>query len=107
MSATTIGIAGKGGAGKTTVAANVARLLGRSGRRVVAVDADSDPDLALATGLSAGQAARMRPLFDQSDGARRLPDDPTPRRLVRDYGTDAPDGVTLLLAARAERAGSG
>ena len=34
-----IAIAGKGGAGKTTISATLCRLLARQGRRVVAIDA--------------------------------------------------------------------
>ncbi len=41
-----LAIAGKGGAGKTTLAAALARRLARAGRPVVAVDADPDGNLA-------------------------------------------------------------
>ncbi len=50
-----IAISGKGGVGKTTVAALLARALQRRGRRVLAVDADPDANLALA--LGAGERA--------------------------------------------------
>lgn len=103
-----VGISGKGGSGKTTVAAVLARLLARRGPPVVAVDCDSDPNLALGLGLGEDAAAAMRPLLDQSGDARSLPGaDAVPAALLRDYGTAAPDGVTVLLGAVAERAGSG
>ena len=47
-----IAIVGKGGAGKTTLAASLARTLARAGRSVVAVDADPDGNLASALGVS-------------------------------------------------------
>ena len=46
-----LAIAGKGGSGKTTISGTLARVLARSGRTVVAVDADSNPNLATTLGL--------------------------------------------------------
>lgn len=103
-----IGISGKGGAGKTTVAAVLARLLARRGHAVVAVDCDSDPNLALGLGIPEDSAAALRPLLDQSGERRALPDAATgAAALLREYGAPAPDRVTVLLGAVAERAGSG
>ena len=48
-----IAFAGKGGVGKTTVCAVWSSLLARDGFDVLAVDADSDPNLAAAMGISA------------------------------------------------------
>lgn len=46
-----IAVAGKGGAGKTTVCVLLAGILSRAGQRVLLVDLDSDPNLAAALGL--------------------------------------------------------
>jgi len=46
-----IAISGKGGVGKSTVAAAIALLLARRGRRVLALDADPDANLAAALGI--------------------------------------------------------
>src|SRR5260370_741647 len=46
-----IAIAGKGGAGKTTLSATLARLCGRAGYPVIAIDADPNPNLATALGV--------------------------------------------------------
>ncbi|WP_456482935.1 ATP-binding protein [Methanopyrus kandleri] len=46
-----VGIVGKGGVGKTTVAAALAKALTDVGYEVLAVDADPDPDLAYSLGL--------------------------------------------------------
>jgi len=57
-----IAIAGKGGTGKTTIVGTLARVLARQGRRVLAIDADSNPNLALTLGLTREQAAALTPL---------------------------------------------
>lgn len=67
-------IAGKGGAGKTTLAAALARHLASRGRAVIAVDADPDGNLASALGAP-GHAlpepiARMRDLILDRTGAK-------------------------------------
>jgi len=46
-----IAISGKGGAGKSTVAAAIALTLAKRGRRVLALDADPDANLAAALGV--------------------------------------------------------
>ena len=51
-----IAVAGKGGAGKTTTAATLARVLARRGYRVTALDDDPNPNLAIALGLTARAA---------------------------------------------------
>lgn len=107
MAALTLGIAGKGGSGKTTVAAVLSRTLARRGLRVVAIDADSDPHLALGLGVSGERNEHIRPLLDQSGPERILPDGLSPDEILDQYAFPTPDGVRLLLAAQAERAGHG
>lgn len=102
-----LGIAGKGGVGKTTISAVVARSLARQGLPVIAVDCDSDPNLAANVGVGQPAADAMRPLLDQSGPSRFVPVGLTPSQVLADYGLRGPDGVTLLLAARSEKAGSG
>ena len=101
------GVSGKGGVGKTTVAAVLARTLARRGSQVIALDCDSDPNLAANCGLAADQVAAMRPFLDQSGPQRMVPTGRDPQRLLADYGWQGPDDVTLMLAARVEKAGSG
>ena len=81
-----VGFSGKGGVGKTTISAVLCRTLARRGRRVIAVDCDSDPNLAINIGMGQQAADRLRPLLDQSGGERRVPVGVAPSRLVRDYG---------------------
>lgn len=46
-----IAVVSKGSVGKTTIAAGLARLLGRDGYNVIAVDADPSLNLAVAVGI--------------------------------------------------------
>ncbi len=46
-----IAVAGKGGAGKTTFSATLARLMAGRGKRVVVIDGDSNPNVAVALGI--------------------------------------------------------
>ena len=46
-----IAITGKGGVGKTTLSAVLSHLYAEEGRRVIAVDADPDANLASALGI--------------------------------------------------------
>ncbi|MGH2840115.1 MAG: AAA family ATPase, partial [Solirubrobacteraceae bacterium] len=46
-----LAIAGKGGSGKTSISGTMARLLARSGHNVLAIDGDSNPNLALTLGI--------------------------------------------------------
>ena len=105
MDAMKLGISGKGGVGKTTISAVLARELARRGRRVVAIDCDSDPNLGANIGIGEEGAARLRPFFD-----RREPVDLSGRsaeELLTEYGYPGPDGVTILLGARVSQAGAG
>lgn len=102
-----IGISGKGGVGKTTISAVLSRTLGRRGRRVIAIDCDSDPNLAANVGLGEEMAGMLRPFLDQTGEVRFVPRNLSPATLLSQYGYHGPDNVTLMLAARAEKAGSG
>src|SRR5215207_3637961 len=55
-----LAIAGKGGAGKTTLTATLARLLARRGRHVNAVDDDPNPNLSVALGLDEKARSGLR-----------------------------------------------
>lgn len=93
-----LALAGKGGAGKTTISATLARLAARDGRCVIAVDADANPNLGVALGLAPERAA----------GARAVPPSLVSRRrggtgltepvedVLERFAVSAPDGVRLL-----------
>ena len=60
-----LAISGKGGVGKTTFAALLIRTLSREGRRVLAIDADPDANLASALGIA--DADKITPIADMKD----------------------------------------
>jgi len=113
-----IAISGKGGVGKSTLAGTLARLYAADGRRVLAIDADPDANLASALGLpndlrqTVHTISEERQLIEARTGAK-----------VREFGqifTINPDvsgiaeqyathhaGVDLLVLGAAQRAGSG
>lgn len=103
-------ITGKGGVGKTTLTALLARRLSRRAYRVLALDADPQMNLPYALGLPRDQARGLVPLSENADyveektGARpgegwglffRL--NPDVDDVVERFGTRGPDGVRLLV----------
>ncbi len=109
-----IAIAGKGGTGKTTIAGTLARLIARRGREVWAIDADSNPNLAVTLGVPREAHAALEPVprtilqVDPSDaeGKRRILG-VTASDVVERFGHLAPDNVRLLLMGRVDHAGAG
>ncbi len=62
-----IAVSGKGGVGKTTVAANLIYLFAKNGFDVFAVDADPDASLGLALGVDPEKLAGFTPLVEMED----------------------------------------
>jgi len=113
-----IAISGKGGVGKTTLAGVMARILANRGRKVLAIDADPDSNLASAIGLPREALAKLSPIasmtsmIEERTGAKK-----------GSYGTmfklnpkvdDIPDdmgvtyqGVKLLLLGCIPQGGGG
>ncbi len=60
-----LAVSGKGGVGKTTFAALLIRTLSREGKRVLAIDADPDANLAAALGIA--DADKIIPIADMKD----------------------------------------
>jgi CO dehydrogenase maturation factor len=113
-----IAISGKGGVGKSTLAAALAILMARQGQRVLAVDADPDANLAAALGIPVEKQAEIVPisqqvaLIEERTGAK-----------VKQYGqifklnpevSDIADkyalnheGIALLVLGAVDQGGSG
>lgn len=110
-----IAIAGKGGSGKTTIAGTLARALARStGHGVLAIDADSNPNLGVTLGLSREEVSRLRPLdgsiverVSDGEGKTKVVLTRSADAIVRDYATMTRDNVSLLLMGRVQHAGAG
>lgn len=72
-----IAISGKGGVGKTTFAGIIARMLAEEGRKVVAIDADPDANLASAIGIPKEEVEKLTPiasmtsLIEERTGAKK------------------------------------
>ncbi|MGB9905403.1 MAG: AAA family ATPase, partial [Desulfotomaculales bacterium] len=62
-----IAISGKGGVGKTTIAAALIRSFARTHRLVYAIDGDPDASLAAALGIPEEEAARLQPVVEMKE----------------------------------------
>src|SRR5262245_43074435 len=104
-----LAVAGKGGSGKTSISGTMARVLARSGHRVLAIDGDSNPNLALTLGLRPERMDDMptlpRDLIRRGEDGVELTE--TLEEVCRTHSLEAPDGVTLLVMANPQHAGAG
>jgi len=100
-----IDISGKGGVGKTTIASYLIRTLNRKGYRMLAIDADTDPNLPLSLGVSVQEMANMPAL---SEGTVNFAQTKTGlSQLVERYAYRTSDGVPILVMGKVNRADSG
>lgn len=113
-----LAITGKGGVGKTTLAALLARLYASEGHPVLAIDADPDANLASALGFAPGEADKIEPIAGMADlieertGAR--PGTQAPMFRLNPRVDDIPErfsarheGVRLLLMGTVKTGGGG
>jgi CO dehydrogenase maturation factor len=113
-----IAISGKGGVGKTTLAAVLARLYAAEGKHVLAVDADPDANLALALGFREDELAgivpisKMRELISERTGAseggfgRFFKINPLVSDIPDRFSKEK-NGVKLLVMGTVETGGAG
>ena len=113
-----IAITGKGGVGKTTLASLLSHLFAAEGKKVIAVDADPDANLALALGISREEAEKIRPIADMAElieertgaktgsmgGIFKL--NPRVDDLPEGIGYHL-NGITLLIMGKSKAAASG
>jgi CO dehydrogenase maturation factor len=102
-------VAGKGGSGKTSISGTMARSLARDGHKVLAIDADSNPNLALTLGVPAEQMNSMPTL--PRDLLMRTAEGVELRQsldeICASHSLPGADGVTLLVMAHPQHAGTG
>ena len=111
-----IAVTGKGGVGKTTFSATIARLYAEEGRQVLAADVDPDANLGLALGFSEEEldkiipVTKMRKLVEERTGA----DADNLYYKINPKVDDIPDtygrvcnGVKLLVLGTMETGGGG
>lgn len=109
-----IAVAGKGGSGKTTIAGTLARVMADRGHRVVAVDDDSNPNLAITVGMPAGSAMDLpglpRDLLEERTdalGNKRLELSVPAEEFIERFGARASENLTLLVMGQPSHGGSG
>jgi CO dehydrogenase maturation factor len=113
-----VAVSGKGGVGKSTLAAALCRILSKKGYKVLAIDADPDANLASALGLSQEQKSNIRPiagetgLIEQRTGAKpgrtgqMFSLSPDVSDVAQKYGLLC-DGVSLLVLGAVKSGGGG
>ena len=113
-------VVGKGGVGKSTLTALLARQSARRGLRVVAVDADEQQNLAATLGIGFDEAAAIVAVaedagyVEEKTGARpgegagaMLRLNPDTADVVDRRAVTGPDGVRLLVMGGVRQAGGG
>jgi CO dehydrogenase maturation factor len=111
-----IAVSGKGGVGKTIVAGGLAYSFVNKGLRVIAIDADPSPNLALTLGLSSEEARSIIPISQNKElitsktktgysGVYRLSF--TVDDIVHDFSVRTPFGVNLIVMGTVQSVGSG
>jgi len=111
-----VAVSGKGGVGKTLIAAGLARGFAERGLKTIAIDADSSPNLALTLGLTPEKARKIVPITENKElvesktstgysGVYRLSF--TVDDIVRDYSVITPFGVNLIVMGTVRSMGSG
>lgn len=111
-----IATVGKGGSGKTTIAGTLARIFAEGGNRILAIDGDPNPNLALTLGMTRGDADRIAYIpasimkrGEEVDGIVMM--EPTISRdeIMKLYATPAADNVDLIVMGKPAHgtAGSG
>jgi len=110
-----IAVVGKGGVGKTTLAGTLSRVMARRRQRILAIDGDPNPNLALTLGMARADADRIRYIPSSlTEVVQGVGSAPTQLRMTMDreqvlcdYAVQAPDGVQLIVMGKPEDGSAG
>lgn len=114
-----IAVTGKGGVGKTTIAAGLARTFGSRGYRVIALDMDPSPNLASSLSCSPAETKSITPLVEMEDlilertgappegGGMVFRINPKVDDIPERFGISCKDGVHLLVLGSIRTGGGG
>ena len=111
-----IAVSGKGGVGKTLVSGVLAGYFAKKGFKVMAIDADPSPNLALTLGIPVEEANKIVPISENTEllEKKTKTDYPgvfklhfTVDDIIEENGMKSPYGVNLLVMGTVKSAGSG
>lgn len=111
-----IAVVGKGGVGKTTIAATMARLFARDGYNVLAIDADPNLNLASSLGIPENVIRKIIPLSENIKFIRSrvksffggvMSYTPKVNDVIDKFAVTGPDGVRLLVMGTVRAGGVG
>jgi len=111
-----IAVSGKGGVGKTLIAGVLAEFLARKGFKVLAIDADPTPNLALTLGIPLEKTNEIVPISENSQlieektqtGVRGVYNlSFTVEDIVERFSVKSPYNVNLLVMGTVRSAGAG
>ena len=111
-----IAVSGKGGVGKTLVSGTLAGYFAQKGYKVMAIDADPSPNLALTLGIPVEEANKIVPISENAKllDEKTRTDYPgvfklhfTVDDIIEENGMKSPTGVNLLVMGTVKSAGSG
>ncbi len=101
-----LGVAGKGGSGKSVLSGTLARVLARRGHRVLAIDSDPMPGLVHSLGVREPATPPLAEAAEKPEkGPWRLRSGIGPATAVRRYTTIAPDGIRLMQLGKSDKDG--
>jgi len=111
-----IAVSGKGGVGKTLVSGVLAGYFAKKGLKIMAIDADPSPNLALTLGIPVEEANKIVPISENAEllDKKTRTDYPGVYKLhfrvddiVEENGMRSPYGVDLLVMGTVKTAGGG